>query len=121
MSGLGCLNGPGPDPTPVLSPVLAAYAEEAVPVCEVAACEAAMNAFIFEGKMLGTGAESGRIGGDAICCEARREVEGPATRGDCETGRGDGGTELRSGAMVIGGECNCSFYFKVELAPLVMS
>lgn len=43
-----------------------------------------MNAFVFEGKMLGTGGESGMVGGEgSICCDARREDGVPVTRGDC--------------------------------------
>jgi hypothetical protein len=85
----------------VLSPGLV-YAGNAVEACAAAGCEAAINAFVLEGKMLGTGADSGIVGGDTICCDARREVGVPVTRGDCcEIGRGDGGTELRSGAMVV--------------------
>lgn len=52
--------------------------------------------------MLGTGGERGMVGGEGICCDARRDEGVPVTRGDCcEMGRGDGGTELRSGAMVV--------------------
>lgn len=43
-----------------------------------------MNAFVFEGKMLGTGGESGTtVGGEGICCDARRDEGVPVTRGDC--------------------------------------
>lgn len=81
-----------------------------------------MNAFVFEGRMFGTGGESGTVGGDeGICCDARRDEGVPVTRGDiCEMGRGDGGTELRSGAMVVVG----SVAFRIEgrfLAAKVIS
>ena len=52
-------------------------------------------------------AESGR-GGGAICCEALLEAGTEVIRGEEEeaaSGRGEGGTELRSGAIgVIGSE-----------------
>lgn len=108
VRGLGCLSGPGPVPTPVLSPELpyagnGVAAAAAAAACVAVGCdEAAMNALVFEGRILGTGAARGKIGGVRICCDARREVGAvPVTRGDCEVGCGDGGTELRSGAMLI--------------------
>ena len=42
-------------------------------------------------------------GGGAICCEVRLEVVLDVRRGDEARGRGEGGTVLRSGAMVLSG------------------
>jgi hypothetical protein len=51
--------------------------------------------------MFSEGELGGKLGG-GICWEARLEV----FRGDTARGRGDGGTELRSGAMAEGIECS---------------
>jgi len=84
-----------------LSPALAVYVGKAVvAACELPGCEVAMKAVVLEGKMFGSGAARRIAGGDGNCCEALREI-------DCETGRGDGGTELRSGAMAGGGPGSC--------------
>lgn len=40
------------------------------------------------------------MGGDAICCDARRDGFLDVRRGDEVTGRGEGGTEFRSGAII---------------------
>lgn len=47
--------------------------------------------------------EVGGRGGGAICCEVRLEVVLDVRRGDEARGRGEGGTVLRSGAMVLSG------------------
>lgn len=44
--------------------------------------------------------EVGGRGGGAICWEVRLEVVLEVRRGDEARGRGEGGTELRSGAMI---------------------
>jgi len=55
--------------------------------------------------------EVGGIAGGAICWEALREALLEVRRGDEARGLGDGGTELRSGAMVIVVE-DCDFQRK---------
>lgn len=57
-----------------------------------------MTAFWFEGRILKDGEVGGR-GGGAICCEVLLEVVLEVRRGDEARGLGDGGTELRSGAI----------------------
>lgn len=55
----------------------------------------------FEGRMLSEGEMGADVmGGDAICCDARRDGFLDVRRGDEVTGRGEGGTEFRSGAIV---------------------
>jgi hypothetical protein len=54
------------------------------------------TAFWFDGNTFNPGDDSGR-GGGAICCEALLELE--VMRGEGAMGRGEGGTEFRSGAM----------------------
>ena len=60
-------------------------------------------------------AETGR-GGGAICCEALLEAGSEAIRGEEEetaSGRGEGGTELRSGAIaVIDSEESAQFHIE---------
>lgn len=49
---------------------------------------------------IGEAGPEGMVGGDVICCDVRRDgVLEEARRGDAN-GRGDGGTELRSGMVV---------------------
>jgi len=64
-----------------------------------------LTALWFDGRTLM--ADSGR-GGGAICCEALLEAGSEVIRGEEEAaarGRGEGGTEFRSGAIaVIGNE-----------------
>ena len=49
--------------------------------------------------MLKEGEDGGR-GGGGICWEVLLEVVLEVRRGDAARGRGEGGTELRSGAMI---------------------
>jgi hypothetical protein len=53
-----------------------------------------LTALWFEGRMFSEGEVGGSIDG-AICCEVRLEV----VLGEAIIGRGEGGTEFRSGAM----------------------
>jgi hypothetical protein len=64
-----------------------------------------LTAFWFEGRILKDGEEGGRVGG-AICCEVRLEADLDVRRGDEARGLGDGGTELRSGAIFACGFCS---------------
>jgi hypothetical protein len=60
----------------------------------------ALTTVWFEGKILRDG-EVGPSGiGDAICCDILWDGFCEVRRGDEARGRGDGGTELRSGAIV---------------------
>jgi len=45
--------------------------------------------------------EVGGIAGGAICVEVRLEVVLEARSGDEANGRGEGGTEFKSGAMIL--------------------
>jgi hypothetical protein len=61
-----------------------------------------------DGRMLRAGDARGRFGG-GICCEVLRDEVIDAfevSRGEEASGRGDGGTELRSGAMILA-VCYC--------------
>jgi hypothetical protein len=56
-----------------------------------------------DGRMLRDGDAIGRVGG-GICCEVLRDEgieEFEVTRGEEARGLGDGGTELRSGAIML--------------------
>lgn len=101
VRGRGCLKGPGPVPTPVLSPGSpVAVTLAIIGDVEDARTDGGLTALWFEGRMLNCGEESGRAGG-AICWEVRLEVV-LETRGDDATmGLGDAGTEFRSGAIVV--------------------
>jgi hypothetical protein len=87
----------------VLSPTVT----PAVPVATVAMFgedkggEIWLTAFWFEGRMFREG-EVGGIAGGAICVDVRLEVVLEVRRGDEAKGRGEGGTEFKSGAMVLG-------------------
>lgn len=60
-----------------------------------------MTVFWFEGRIFREG-EVGGIAGGAICVEVRLEVVLEVRRGDEAKGRGEGGTEFKSGAMILG-------------------
>lgn len=105
VKGLGCLNGPGPIPTPVLSPA------GIVPVADVNILligdikgGVAVTALWFEGRILREVVDMGGFGED-IAWEVRREEVRDVRRGEAiiSWGLGDGGTEFRSGAMTLKG------------------
>lgn len=71
-----------------------------------------LTALWFEGKMLS--AERGR-GGGAICWDALLEGGNDAIRGEgVARGRGDGGTELRSGAIAVFGNDTIQHHMKIS-------
>lgn len=72
-----------------------------MPVAVIVGLAIAFTTCWFEGRMLREG-EMGadEMGGDAICCDARRDGFLDVRRGDEVTGRGEGGTEFRSGAII---------------------
>jgi hypothetical protein len=61
-----------------------------------------LTVFWFEGRIFREG-EVGGMAGGAICVEVRLEVVLEVRRGDEAKGRGEGGTEFKSGAMILGG------------------
>lgn len=103
VNGRGCLNGPGPVPTPVLSPC--SPGPDIIVVGklpwddDINGWAELITVDWLDGKILRAGDVRGGTGG-GICCEVLREEGIEVTRGD-EIGRGDGGTELRSGAMIL--------------------
>lgn len=99
VSGWGCLNGPGPGPTPDSACGGCMVGSAAGPGCRcgdgsggAAANAPLLTALWFEGRMLRDGDDG--TGGGGICCdEGRRESASTS---------GDGGTLLRSGIFSWG-------------------
>ncbi len=114
VNGLGCLSGPGPVPTPVLSPGILAAAAIPLRPGDAMGTLGLLTALWLDGRTLI--AESGK-GGGAICCEALLEGGSEVMRGEEEeaaSGRGERGTELRSGAIaVMGSENNGQFHIEI--------
>jgi hypothetical protein len=74
VNGLGCRSGPGPVPTPVLSPGCAAVEITPPKPGDTICGPVLFTAFWFEGSTFNAGDESGR-GGGAICCDALLDLE----------------------------------------------
>jgi hypothetical protein len=98
VKGLGCLSGPGPAPTPVLSPVIpiAVLCMTTLAPGATIGCTCGLTVLWFEGRIFSVGEERGRVGG-AICCDCLLDVG----LEDAPKGRGEGGTVLRSGIVLL--------------------
>jgi hypothetical protein len=97
VNGRGCLNGPGPVPTPVLSPGRYPAGPLAMDVGKIGEAKGGdiwLIVLWFEGRIFREG-ETGVRRGGCICWDVRREAVLEAPKG-----RGEGGTEFRSGAMI---------------------